>query len=160
VSQPMPKPADIPSVAHVTTSELPFVTFFEGLDFQALHINVRAGLWVVRVRFAPGVTLPKHKHTGEVFAVTFSGSWLYLEYPEVVNTAGSYLYEPGGSIHTLHVPATNKEVTDVWYAIRGANLNLDASGNVESVWDAKFIFDTYVALCEQAGHGRPKLIVE
>jgi hypothetical protein len=28
--------------------------------------------------------------------VTFSGSWRYLEYPEV-NTAGSYLFEPGES---------------------------------------------------------------
>ena len=70
--------------------------------------------------------------------MTFSGSWRYLEYPEV-NTAGSYLYEPAGSIHTLHVPPTNRETTDVWFAIRGANLNLDEQGNVESVWDAAFL---------------------
>ena len=62
----------------------------------------------------------------------------YLEYPEV-NTAGSYLYEPAGSIHTLHVPPTNRETTGVWFAIRGANLNLDEQGNVESVWDAAFL---------------------
>src|SRR5207245_10044193 len=33
----------------------------------------------------------------------------------------------------------NRETTDVWFAIRGANLNLDEQGNVESVWDAAFL---------------------
>ena len=42
-----------------------------------------------------------------------------------MNIAGSYLYEPAGSVHTLHVPATNTESTEVSFAIRGANLNLD-----------------------------------
>ncbi|MBL6750345.1 MAG: 2,4'-dihydroxyacetophenone dioxygenase family protein [Nevskia sp.] len=150
-------PAGVPSAAHRGESELPFVTFMPGVDLQALQIDVEAGLWVVRTRFAAGITLPRHKHTGEVFAVTKSGSWRYLEYPEV-NTAGSYLYEPAGSVHTLHVPASNKEVTDVWFAIRGANLNLDEKGNVASVWDAQYILDTYLALCEQAGHPRPNVI--
>lgn len=47
-----------------------------------------------------------------------------------MNIAGSYLYEPAGSVHTLHVPATNTESTEVSFAIRGANLNLDEQGNV------------------------------
>ena len=146
-----------PSALHRAESELPFVTFFEGLDFQLLQASVENGLWVVRTRFQPNVTIPTHRHTGEVFAVTFSGSWRYLEYPEV-NRAGSYLYEPAGSQHTLHVPASNTEVTDVWFAIRGANLNLDEQGNVASVWDATFMIETYLGLCEQAGYGRPAVI--
>jgi len=89
--------------------------------------------------------------------VTFSGSWRYLEYLEV-NTAGSYLYEPAGSQHTLHVPASNTEVTDIWFAIRGANLNLDEQGNVASVWDATFMVETYLGLCAEAGYGRPPVI--
>lgn len=148
----------IPTVQHRGAGELPFVTFMPGLDIQLLQADVAAGLWVVRTRMTPGITLPRHQHTGEVFAVTFAGSWKYLEYPEVLNTAGSYLFEPAGSIHTLHVPATDSETMDAWFAIRGANLNLDAEGKVESVWDAKFLLDTYLGLCEQAGHGRPKLI--
>ena len=65
-----------------------------------------------------------------------AAAWKYLEYPEV-NRAGSYLFEPAGSIHTLTVPEDNTEVTDVWFAIYGANLNLDADGNVEMVIDAE-----------------------
>ena len=97
---------------------------------------------MVRTRFQPGVTIPTHKHTGAVFAVTLAGSWKYAEYPDV-NTAGSYLYEPAGSVHTLTVPESELEVTDVWFAIYGANLNLDADGNVEAVIDAQLVYDFY-----------------
>ena len=87
-----------------------------------------------------------------------SGSWKYAEY-EDVNTAGSYLYEPAGSVHTLVVPDTNTEPTEVWFAITGANLNLDASGNVEQVIDAGLVLQFYRARCEAAGHGEPDVIV-
>ena len=147
----------IPAALHRAESDLPFVFYQEGVDFQLLQVDVEAGLWVIRARVQPGVTIQRHRHTGEVFAFTLSGSWKYFEYPEV-NTAGSYLYEPAGSIHTLHVPATNTDVTDVWFAIHGANLNLDEEGKVESVLDASAVLEVYMALCEAGGHGRPKVI--
>ena len=147
----------IPAAMHRAEKDLPFVEFQEGVDFQLLQVDVEAGLWVIRVRFQPGATIQRHKHTGEVFAFTINGSWKYLEYPQV-NTAGSYLFEPAGSIHTLHVPETNEEVTDVWFAIRGANLNLDEEGKVESVLDAAAAREIYLALCEAGGHGRPDVI--
>jgi len=148
---------DIPMAIHRGESELPFVDLGEGIKIQVLQVNIDAGLWVVRNKFAPGTVVQKHKHTGEVFAFTQSGSWKYAEYPEV-NTAGSYLYEPAGSVHTLTVPDTNTEETDVWFAIYGANLNLDADGNVDTVIDAQFIYEIYVAMCEAEGHGRPNVI--
>jgi 2,4'-dihydroxyacetophenone dioxygenase len=147
----------IPAALHRAEKDLPFVEYQEGVVFQLLQVDVEAGLWVVRVRFQPGVTIQRHKHTGEVFAFTLKGSWNYLEYPEV-NTAGSYLFEPAGSIHTLHVPASNSEVTDVWFAIRGANLNLDGAGNVESVLDAGAVLEIYRGQCEKSGHAHPDVI--
>ena len=148
---------NIPVALHRAENDLPFVEFQEGVVFQLLQADIATGLWVIRVRFQPGVTIQRHKHTGEVFAFTISGSWKYLEYPEV-NTAGSYLFEPAGSIHTLHVPDTNKEVTDVWFAIRGANLNLDEAGNVESVLDAGVVLEIYRAQCETSGFAHPDVI--
>ena len=142
----------IPTALHRAEKDLPFVVYQEGVDFQLLHADVEAGLWVIRTRFQPGVTIQRHKHTGEVFAFTLTGSWKYFEYPEV-NTAGSYLYEPAGSIHTLHVPATNTEMTDVWFAIRGANLNLDEQGKVESVLDAGLCWRSTFLFVELAGMG-------
>ena len=147
----------IPEALHRAEKDLPFVEYQEGVVFQLLHADVEAGLWVIRVRFQPGVTIQRHKHTGEVFAFTVKGSWNYLEYPEL-NTAGSYLFEPAGSVHTLHVPDTNKGVTDVWFAIRGANLNLDEAGNVESVLDAGAVLEIYMAVCEKSGHAHPDVI--
>ena len=147
----------IPTAIHRGEDELPFVDIGQGSTLQLLQVDIDQGLWVVRNRFAPGTTIDTHKHTGEVFAFTLSGSWKYREYPEV-NTAGSYLYEPAGSIHTLTVPEENTETTDVFFAIYGANLNLDAEGSIISVYDAGFIRDAYFALCEAEGHPRPNVI--
>lgn len=148
---------DIPRALHRGESELPFVSVGDGTHIQLLQVDIDAGLWVLRTKFDPGVTIPRHKHTGEVFAFTIAGSWKYLEYPEV-NTAGSYLFEPAGSIHTLTVPADVEGQTDVWFAIRGANLNLADDGTVTTVIDAGLMADFYVAMCEELGHGRPNVI--
>ena len=47
----------------------------------------------------------------------------------------------------------------MWFAVWGANLNLDDAGNVESVYDAQFILDGYLALCDAAGLPTPKVLV-
>jgi quercetin dioxygenase-like cupin family protein len=134
--------------------DLPFVDIGDGSTLQLLQVDLANGVWVVRNHFAPGMTVQTHKHTGPVFAFTQKGRWHYLEYPNDVNVAGSYLYEPAGSVHTLHVPEDNTEVTDVWFTIHGANLNLDANGNVELVIDAHTILPFYREVCAQQ-HGIP-----
>jgi quercetin dioxygenase-like cupin family protein len=149
---------DIPKAILRNEAELPFVDLGDGVDLQLLQVDVEAGLWVIRSRFAAGTTIPTHKHTGTVYAFTLSGSWKYLEYPDDVNVAGSYLYEPAGSVHTLHVPETNTEVTDVVFVITGANLNLDEEGNVVFVIDAALVRDAYLGACEANGLGRPDVI--
>lgn len=133
-------------------ADLPFVDFGDGSTIQLLQVDLATGIWIVRSRFTPGTTITTHRHTGHVYAFTQSGSWWYLETPEFVNEAGSYLYEPANSVHTLHVPESNTELTDVWFTIYGANLNLDANGNVELVIDAHSIYAFYKALCKQQ-HG-------
>ncbi len=147
----------IPTALHRGEKDLPFVNILEGLKVQVLHADVEAGFWVTRMRADPGVALQRHKHTGEVFAFTVAGSWQYLEYPEI-NTAGSYLYEPAGSIHTLYVPHSNTSVTDVWFVIHGALLYLDAQGNVESVSDASSALERYLTACREAGLPRPDVM--
>ena len=148
---------NVPAAFHRAEEELPFVPYQDGVVFQLLQVNIEAGLWVVRVRFEPGVTIQRHRHTGEVFAFTLSGSWHYLEYPDV-NTAGSYLFEPAGAIHTLHVPDSNDETTDVWFAVRGANLDLDSEGNVETVLDAGTVLEIYRSQCIDNGFPAPDVI--
>jgi hypothetical protein len=148
---------ELPRAIHRGVDDLPFVPLGDGSELQLLQVDIEQGLWVIRTRFTAGMAVQTHKHTGEVFAFTIAGRWKYAEYPEV-NTAGSYLYEPAGSVHTLIVPEDNDEITDVWFAIYGANLNLDADGNVEMVIDAGLIRDFYFAACEQAGLPRPDVV--
>lgn len=149
-----------PTAIHRAESDLPFVDIGEGATLQLLQVDLATGVWIIRNHFQPGYTVQTHKHTGHVYAFTQRGSWHYLESPEAVNRAGSYLFEPAGSVHTLHVPASNDEVTDVWFTIHGANLNLDAEGNVELVIDAHMLLPFYRLLCaEQFGIDDPPVVV-
>ena len=162
--EPALQPGPVPMQAlthaiHIGESDLPFVDVGDGSSLQLLQVDLNVGLWVVRTRFQPGFQVTKHYHTGSVFAVTLAGSWFYKEYPEFVNTAGSYLYEPAHSVHTLMVGDDNTEVTDVWFAIYGANVNMDDDGNVVGITDAQSILARYRALCEAEGLDCSKLIV-
>ena len=144
---------------HIGKDDLPYVDLGDGTHIQVLQIDLSQGLWILNTRFDPGVVIQTHYHTGPVFAVTHSGSWHYKEYPDYVNTAGSYLFEPAGSVHTLMVPEDQDEQTEVWFAIYGANVNIDEQGNVTSMVTAAFILDVYRQLCEAAGHPDPNVIV-
>ena len=140
--------------------DLPFVDLPDGTAIQLLQVDLATGIWVIRSHFPPGVSVQTHKHTGHVYAFTQSGSWFYRETPDLVNVAGSYLFEPAGSVHTLQVPDTNDGITDVWFTIYGANLNLDANGNVEVVIDAHTLLPFYRLLCqEQHGIEDPPVVV-
>lgn len=145
---------------HIGESDLPFVPLGDGSSIQLLHVDLTQGLWVVRARFCPGYQVDTHYHTGVVFAVTFSGSWHYAEHPADVNTAGSYLFEPAHSVHTLTVSKDNTQDTDVWFAIYGANININPqNGQIESVLDAQAILTIYRDLCAAQGSNCDKLLV-
>lgn len=145
---------------HIGEDDLPHVDIGDGSTIQLLQVDLNQGLWVVRTRFQPGYRVTKHYHTGSVFAVTLAGSWYYAEYPDYVNTRGSYLYEPAHSVHTLTVGADNDEITDVWFAIYGANVNMDDEGNVVGISDAQSILKAYRMLCDAQGLDHSKVIVQ
>ena len=85
--------------------------------------------------FAPGTSLPLHYHTGPAEVYTLKGRWVYSEYPDQPQTAGTYLYEPGGSVHTLYVPEGNTEDTVLFVRVAGANINFDDNGLLHSILD-------------------------
>jgi 2,4'-dihydroxyacetophenone dioxygenase len=144
-------------VLHRGRVDLPFVDLRNGSEVQLLHVDLEQNLWVARQRFEPGTVLPRHRHTGPVQVFTVSGRWQYREY-DVINTAGSYLYEPAGSVHTFTVPADNTEITEITFSIWGANLNLDDDDNVVGVDDASSVLAYYLQQCNKMGLPRPNLI--
>jgi quercetin dioxygenase-like cupin family protein len=152
-------PPAVREAIHIGVDELPFVDLGDRSALQLLHVDLTQGLWVVRMRFQPGYRVARHYHTGPVFAVTSKGSWNYVEYPQYVNREGSYLFEPAGSVHTLVVPEDQKGETEVWFAVFGANVNLDDEGRVVEVIDAAKVLAGYRMLCAMLGRSADKVIV-
>lgn len=111
----------------------------EGVHFQPLRLDIEAGEWVVLATFAPGASVPLHYHTGVAEVYTLSGAWHYLEYPDQMQTAGSYLYEPGSSVHTFVCPASKTEDTVFLVRVQGANINFNLDGSYHSILDAALI---------------------
>jgi 2,4'-dihydroxyacetophenone dioxygenase len=148
--------AKAPTAIHVGAGDLPWVDIGDGSKLKVIQVKEREGLWIVENIFQAGYVVQTHKHTGPVWGYTVSGGWKYQEY-DYVNRAGSFLYEPAGSVHTLECIEDN---TQVWFQIYGANLNLDAEGNVESVLDGAGILQAYYMLCEAEGLPRPNVLVD
>ncbi|MGN7743608.1 2,4'-dihydroxyacetophenone dioxygenase family protein [Pseudomonas sp. 22526] len=139
--------------------DLPWVTLPDGSLLQVLQVDLNQNLWVVRNRLKPGFSIDTHYHTGPVFAITLSGEWFYKEYPDKINKAGSYLFEPAHSVHTLVVDADAKEDAVVWFAVFGSNVNINEKGDVTSVLDARSLLMIYRLLCQAQGENCDKVIV-
>ncbi len=144
----------------VNEADIPLVTnaLGEGVHFKPLRLDLERGEWVVLATFSPGAKIPLHYHTGTVDAYTLSGSWHYGEYADQLQTAGSYMFEPGSSVHTLMCPESNTEDTVVLFSVTGANVNFDEDGAFHSVLDAALIRHLTDQLSEAQGLGELRFI--
>jgi quercetin dioxygenase-like cupin family protein len=149
----MPTPTN---AIHIGASDLPFVEIGGGSKLRVLQVKRGEGLWIIENVFTKGYEVQTHRHTGPVWGYTTSGAWKYKEY-DYVNRAGSFLYEPAGSVHTLQCI---EDDTRVWFQMYGANLNLDANGKIDSVADGPTTLEFYFAACEAQGLPRPSPLVE
>lgn len=134
----------------VNASDVPLFVdgYGPGVNFQPLRLDPEHNEWVILATFAPGAGVPLHYHTGPAEVYTLEGRWGYKEYPDQPQTAGSYLYEPGGSVHTLFTPADNTEDTVMLIRVSGSNINFDDDGKFLSVLDAvaiRHLVDTLTA---------------
>ena len=144
-----------PEAVHIGGDDLPFVDIGGGNLLKVIMVDEGQGLWVIENVFQNGFEVQTHKHTGPVYGYTVSGAWKYKEY-DYVNRAGSFLYEPAGSVHTLTCIEDN---TRVWFQMYGSNLNLDEDGNIASVADGAGSLAHYYQRCEAAGLPRPNVFV-
>ena len=128
----------VPTAVHIGADELPFVDMGGGNLLKVLQVDEQAGLWIIENVFQAGFEVPTHRHTGPVWGYTTSGAWKYEEY-DYVNRAGSYLYEPPGSIHTLYVPDDNSELTEMAisktdYLKQGGSFGLYENADRDLFW--------------------------
>ena len=147
---------------HADTDKLPWAENWAGdprIRLKLLMADIEGQRFAVRMQFAPGLTVAPHKHTGEVHAFTLAGKWQYLEYPESpANVAGSYLFEPPGTTHTLQVAPDAGGPTDVQFVIYGAMLHLDEAGAIVGVTDAESCLAEYPRLMAEQGTPVPDRI--
>ncbi|TNE38587.1 MAG: 2,4'-dihydroxyacetophenone dioxygenase [Alphaproteobacteria bacterium] len=125
-----------------------------GVHVTPCFLDSENGVWVLYARFDPGTLLPRHYHTGVVHFYTTKGSWNYVEYPDDVQTEGSYLFEPGGSIHTFQ----SKEGAEGFMVVHGANVNLNEDDTLMFIMDAGWIEQTIIAVAKQNGQKLPRYI--
>lgn len=144
---------------HSDSLELPWAENWAGdpaIQLKALMIDVEGGRYAVRMRFRAGLQVAPHKHTGEVHAYTFSGKWTYLEYADSPpNVAGSYLFEPPGTTHTLKVADDAGEWTEVLFILYGAMLHMDDNGAIIGVTDAESVRAEYAQRLADQGLALP-----
>jgi len=147
---------------HADTEALPWAESWAGdprIRLKLLMADIEGQRFAVRMQFAPGLTVAPHKHTGEVHAFTLAGKWQYLEYPDSpANVAGSYLFEPPGTTHTLQIAPGAGGPTDVLFVIYGAMLHMDEAGTILGVTDAESCLAEYPRLLAEQGTPVPDKI--
>lgn len=134
-------------------AELPYVDQGQGVEFKVMQVDHAGGTWVTIHRFQPGVQVPSHRHSGNVIAYTLKGKWHYLEH-DFTATAGSVVWEPAGSFHTLHVP-DDAGVTEVLFVMSGGLALVDDDGRLWGVADAQTELASYRFLAGQQGKTIP-----
>ena len=137
----------------VNVDDIPFLkdAAGPGIHIQPLRLDPGRGELVMLVTLAPGCELPIHYHTGPAEVYTLSGRWEYAEYPDQPQTAGSYLYEPAGSVHTFFTPKENTEDTVVLWWMQGAQVSFNEDGTFHSLTDTVAI--QYVTETASAAEG-------
>lgn len=149
----------VPASFHAESDDLPWAEGWAGdpgIKLKLLMADIEGARFAVRMQFVPGLQVFEHKHTGEVHAFTLAGEWYYLEYPDSpTNRAGSYLFEPPGSTHTLKVADNADGLTDVLFIIYGAMLHIDPAGTIVGVTDAESVIREYSERLRQQGTALP-----
>jgi 2,4'-dihydroxyacetophenone dioxygenase len=152
----MPLAPIFPTARHVAMDDVPWVQN-PRVDsrMRILQADLDDNFYVIHGIMPSGLDVPTHRHRGIVHGFTLSGAWTYREY-DFVNRAGSYLFEPADSVHTLHVLEGPSETLFVIY---GDTEYLDADGVITSVSNARVMLDSYYEACERAGIPRPNGIL-
>jgi anti-sigma factor ChrR (cupin superfamily) len=110
-------------------AEVPWISILPGIDFRLLFTSGETGRWTVLFRCQPGSSFPSHRHygAGEYFVVKG-----LMEYRTGSATAGTYGYEPLGSLHEL---TRFPEYTELLFTNHGPVAFLNEDGSVSSMLD-------------------------
>jgi quercetin dioxygenase-like cupin family protein len=118
---------------------------------RPLCLNASQGYWVHLSKFRGTGVVSCHRHPAPVHGFIFKGGWRYLEH-DWVGTAGSYVFEPPGDIHTL-VTLPDVEESITLFHNTGALIYCDVDGNTTGYADVFTRIDAYAKHFEKVGLG-------
>lgn len=70
-----------------------------GSYFKLLSADEQSGRFTLLIKIEKGVRAPAHRHIGAVEAYILEGGFYYSDAPEFRFSAGTYLFEPEGTLH-------------------------------------------------------------
>jgi 2,4'-dihydroxyacetophenone dioxygenase len=94
--------------------------------FRPLLLNTVTGQWCNLLKVTRSGIVSRHRHPSVVLGYVLKGEWKYHEH-DWVASAGSFVYEPPGEIHTLAVPEHCDEMI-TFFNITGAMIYVDDAG--------------------------------
>ena len=95
-----------------------------GVWMRPLLFDTVQGAWVNVTRLRTQGLISRHAHPCPVHGYVISGRWSYAE-RDLVASAGSYVFEPPGDVHTLMAEG-EESLTIFW--IGGTLIELDSQG--------------------------------
>ncbi len=118
--------ADIVELA-VSDDERHWVPMGEGVWVRPLLFDTVNGAWSNVMRTETTGVITRHRHAAPVHGFVIDGSWHYLEH-DWKATPGSYIYEPAGDTHSLHIDDAARSHTIFW--ITGTMASVDDKGEL------------------------------
>jgi 2,4'-dihydroxyacetophenone dioxygenase len=97
--------------------DVPWVPFTDTIDVRVMRLDKTTGDFALGLRASADSVVGKHRHRSGVIAITYSGSWGYVEYDWEAK-AGDFIRESPGTIHTLWVKAG----TEILYIVDGGGI--------------------------------------
>ncbi len=143
----------LPKVA--TDDDRYYVPFTETVSSRPIWISPSQNRWC-DILMAKGAGLVnRHYHPHQVFALTISGKWGYLEH-EWTATAGDFVYETPGERHTL-VAYEHTDPMRVFFIVEGPLIWLDENGKSVGHFDVHDYIAAAKAHYEKVGLGAARI---
>jgi 2,4'-dihydroxyacetophenone dioxygenase len=155
---PMMLPPDLGATEHTPLADIPWAVLDRpwGLvRMQLIAVSLATNTFVNIIDYQAGTQLQKHHHTGPVHAYTMKGKWHYLEYDWFAE-ADSYVYEPPGTNHTLHVDEDMRAM----FITQGAFIYFDDNDEMVGYSDAQTMLGDIKAALARQGLELPASVVK
>jgi quercetin dioxygenase-like cupin family protein len=146
------------NLSHSQLDDIPWARMerpYGTVEMRLIRCSPVRNTYTNMVRWPAGMVLPTHLHLSGVHSFTFSGRWHYREH-DWWATAGSYVYEPTGTVHTLEVV----EDVEALFMVDGTIVWYDSDGRPAVFSEAADLLDDVTKALVAQGLTLPDIVVQ